>query len=263
MHEHLSGGLSVWIMRLAGLMAVAMLAACGGESGSRARGVGGQGAQLGAGGSADGAGGGTSEGTGGDATGTGGAGGSGTGGAGGSGTGGTGSPDAGADGGGGSGIVVLSVPFTAPNTGTFFNCPIAPGSAMILGGHTATFSVCVSTGTANPSLYLFQAYATDSLSGQGTYGPAAPFVALTICPTMTPVALTITNTTVVVTALGLHISSVATDGAAFGTAALEVDSISVSGDTVGPYLFRSDAQGFMAATFQAVPNSMVTWQANP
>jgi hypothetical protein len=80
---------------------------------------------------------------------------------------------------------------------------------------------------------------------------------------MTPVSLAITNTAVAVNALGLHMSSVATDGGAFGTAALEVDSISVSGDPVGPYLFVMDAQGFMAAAYQAVPNSMVTWQANP
>jgi hypothetical protein len=159
--------------------------------------------------------------------------------------------------------VVLTVPFTAPGTGTFFNCPIAAGSSMVLGGHTATFSVCVSTGTANSSLYIFQGYATDSVSGQGTYGPGMPFTTLTTCPAMTPVNVTITNTTVAVTALGLHISSVANDGAAFATAALEVDSISVSGDPVGPYLFTTDAQGFMVAAYQVVPNSTVTWKANP
>jgi hypothetical protein len=253
MHEHLSGRLSVSITRLATLMSVAMLAACGGES-FMGRGVGGQGGQPGAGG----VGGGTSGGTGGDTTAVGGAGGSGTGGA--------GNFDARADGddsGPGHGIVIITVPFTAPSTGTFFHCPIPASSAMVLGGHTATFSVCVSTGIANPSLYAFQAYATESLSGQGTYGPGAPITTLTTCPAMTAVSLPITNTTVVVNALGLHLSSVATDtdAAAFGTAALEVDSISVSGDPVGPYLFTSDAQGFMAANFQEVPNSMVTWQA--
>ncbi len=110
---------------------------------------------------------------------------------------------------------------------------------------------------------MFQAYATDSISGSGTYGPGASFTTLTTCPLMAPYSLAITNTTVMVTALGLHISSVATDGAAFDTAALEVDSISVSGDPVGPYLFAASAQGFMAASFQAVPNSTVTWNANP
>jgi hypothetical protein len=134
---------------------------------------------------------------------------------------------------------------------------------MVLGGHTATFSVCVSTGTANPSLYEFQGYATDSISGQGTYGPNVPITALSTCPAMTPFSVAITNTTVVVTALGLHLASVATDSAAFGTAALEVDSISVSGDPVGPYFFTSDAQGFMVSTYQVVPNSTATWQATP
>src|SRR6266700_4911265 len=117
--EHLPDGPSVSITRLAALMSVAILAGCGGESAFVARPVGGQGGQAGAGG----VGGDTGGGTGGDAIG---AGGSGAGGAGASGTGGAGNLDAGADrddGGGasGSGVVTLTVPFTAPGTGTFFN----------------------------------------------------------------------------------------------------------------------------------------------
>jgi hypothetical protein len=117
-------------------MSVAMLAACGGESAFMARSVGGQGGHAGA----SGVGGGTSGDMGGN---------TGAGGAGGSETGGAGNLDAGTDrgdaidggdGGGGSGIVILTVPFAAPGTGTFFNCPIAAGSTMILGGHTAVFS---------------------------------------------------------------------------------------------------------------------------
>jgi len=199
--------------------------------------------------------GGMSTGTGGRITGTGGMVVPGTGG---SGTGGTVVPGTGGSGGTGSGVVLLTVPFTAASTGSFFNTSI---TSMALDGHIVTFSMCVTAGTANQPLYTFHGFATDSSNGQGTYGPVAPLSSLTTCPTMTPVYLSITATNAV-NVVGIQLQSGSATGP-FGAATLEIDSISISGDPVPPFQFMSDQQGFVVNSYQVVPNSTVTWQAFP
>jgi hypothetical protein len=165
-----------------------------------------------------------------------------------------------ADASGAPGVMVISVPYTASDTmGPLIAASFA--TTMALDGHTYDFTLCMSPATANPSLYTFQPFATN-FSGMGTYGATASFTTLSTCPTMTTVSMAITDTTVVAQ-IGLWLKSVATDGGTFGTATLEVDSVTVTGDPVGPYDFASTTQGFSMSSFNMVANTTVTWQAAP
>jgi len=165
-----------------------------------------------------------------------------------------------ADGSGAPGVMVISVPYTASDTmGPLIAASFA--TTMALNGHTYNFALCMAASTATPSLYTFQPFATN-FSGMGTYGATASFTTLSTCPTMTTVSMAITDTTVVAQ-IGLWLKSVASDGGTFGTATLEVDSVTVTGDPVGPYDFASTTQGFAMSTFNMVTGTTVTWQAAP
>jgi hypothetical protein len=159
-----------------------------------------------------------------------------------------------------TGILVISVPYTGAFGGPLVATPFA---ATVLNGHTYNFTMCVPSTTANPSLYTFQPFATDPANGAvGIYGPTQTFSTLATCPAMTTVSMATTNTTSVLQ-IGLWIKAVASDGGSYGTATLEIDSITVTGDPVGPYTFDSTIQGFVMSSYMMVANTNISWQATP
>jgi hypothetical protein len=244
-------------------------------AGGAAGGAGGA-ADSGAGGAAGGAGGAADSGAGGAAGGAGGAADSGAGGAAGvgdsgaggaagvAGTGGAagtdGGVDAPADGGGSTGILVISVPYAdASIQGPLVNASFGTGVA--LNGHTYNYTMCVAPTTANPSLYTVQPFLT-TFTGAGTTALPTSFTMLATCPAMTTLTMAITATDAI-QQVGVWIKPVPSDGGAYGTATLEIDSITVTGDPVGPYTFDTTTQMFTMSAYMMVMNTKVSWQATP
>ena len=91
------------------------------------------------------------------------------------------------------------------------------------------------------------------------------FSALSTCPTMTTVSITLAGGDLVATSvnnIGLQLAS--TGSGPFGTATLKLDSITVTpGNPVGPFDFAASAGTFEILDYMPVANSTITWQAGP
>jgi hypothetical protein len=156
------------------------------------------------------------------------------------------------------------VPFTATSQSTFFTQPFDPGVDLSTAGLMVTYRLCVATTTTVPARYTFQPFVSNT-AGTGNYAGAMPLSALATCPAMTTLAITLAGGGLIATSvnnIGIQLSSAGSGP--FGTAAIELDSITVTpGNPVGPFDFAASAGTFEVAAYMPVAGSTITWQAAP
>jgi hypothetical protein len=164
-----------------------------------------------------------------------------------------------------AGVAVLSVPFTATGATQQFNYTLGGDvNFSAFSSATVSYRVCVNSATTTPANYQFSQYITNN-NGNGHYSGSASLSTLTTCPTMQAVDFPLNGGNLDLTKVNNIGLSIASTGAGpFGTAVVEVDSITVTpGNSAGPYDFAYNTDSFQPGTYNPISGSTVTWRATP